>query len=209
MVGSAGHIGPAERHSDMGKNDSSTLSPDRFAAAFKSASRKLWCLAAAILGGPAYAEDILQDAAITALQRLESFDAGSNFEAWMGQIVRFTALNHSRRHFRAKEFGVDELAKAPGPRPVAELEIDALGRMSPDQEQFDDSVTRALRQLDETPRACFLLRTLMGTSYREISAMLGIPEGTAMSHVHRTRAALRQTLEADVTFEACANWRAS
>jgi RNA polymerase sigma-70 factor (ECF subfamily) len=188
---------------------SKTLSPDGFAASLKSASRKLWCLAAAILGGPAYAEDILQEAAVTALQRLETFDAGSNFEAWMGQIVRYTALNHSRRHFRSKEFGVDELAEAPGPRAVADVKIDGGGQLLPDQEHFDDAVIRALRQIDETPRACFLLRTLMATSYREISALLGIPEGTAMSHVHRARATLRQTLEADVTFETCANWRAS
>jgi RNA polymerase sigma-70 factor (ECF subfamily) len=79
----------------------------------------------------------------------------------------------------------------------------------PDQEHFDDAVMRALRQVDETPRACFLLRTLMRSSYREISELLGIPEGTAMSHVHRSRATLRQALEADVAFEPCAGWRAT
>ncbi len=111
-----------------------TLSPDGFTAAFKAASRKLWCLAAAVLGGHALAEDVVQEAAMTALQRLESFDAESNFDAWMGQIVRYTALNHARRHYRSREFGVDELAATPGPQMVQDASLDDHGQLLPDQE---------------------------------------------------------------------------
>ena len=73
----------------------------------------------------------------------------------------------------------------------------------------DKQVHDALAELGEMPRASFLLRTLMGLSYKEISELLDIPEGTAMSHVHRSRATLRTLLEADVSFELCTNWRAS
>jgi RNA polymerase sigma-70 factor (ECF subfamily) len=53
---------------------------------------------------------------------------------------------------------------------------------------------RALRGVSEVARACLLLRTLEGMPYARISELLQIPEGTAMSHVHRTRQFLRERL---------------
>ena len=58
-------------------------------------------------------------------------------------------------------------------------------------------------------RASFLLRSLRGLPYSEIAVLLDIPEGTAMSHVHRSRARMRQRLEADAQFELKSAWRAS
>jgi RNA polymerase sigma-70 factor (ECF subfamily) len=87
--------------------------------------------------------------------------------------------------------------------------VDGVGSLASEQEHFDDSLTRALAQLSEMSRASFLLRTLMGLSYSEISDLLGIPEGTAMSQVSRSRAILRELLESDASFESYAGWRAS
>ena len=58
----------------------------------------------------------------------------------------------------------------------------------------------ALGHLSEVARACLLLRTVEGLDYGEIGRALGIPEGTAMSHVHRSRMRLRAEL---VTLSAC------
>jgi RNA polymerase sigma-70 factor (ECF subfamily) len=63
-----------------------------------------------------------------------------------------------------------------------------------DQTEFDDRLVGALGNLDETARICLLLRTLESMSYRDISRVLAIPEGTAMSHVHRSRRTLREAL---------------
>ncbi|MCA8975519.1 MAG: sigma-70 region 4 domain-containing protein [Planctomycetes bacterium] len=46
---------------------------------------------------------------------------------------------------------------------------------------------RGLNCLRETTRICLLLRTVLDLPYPEIGEMLGIPEGSAMSHVHRAR----------------------
>ena len=51
-----------------------------------------------------------------------------------------------------------------------------------------------MKRLEETARTCLLLRTLRDMPYREISLLLDIPEGTAMSHVHRARQAMRYFL---------------
>ena len=91
----------------------SQLSPDGFASRFTACSRALWCIATAILGDPDLAEDVLQEAAVTALRKLEDFDPSTSFSAWMGQIVRYTALNHARRRAKAKVVHVDHVYVSP------------------------------------------------------------------------------------------------
>lgn len=193
----------------MPRRKPARLSPDDFAKAFEQASPRLWCLAAAVLGSRCLAEDVLQEAAMTGLAKLGDFDPATSFEAWMGQIVRYTALNHGRRHYRRHEQGEKDmpLDRRPGPQPVRAPEGHELQDL--DAELFDDSVRRALLGLGQTARTCFLLRSLSGLAYKEIAELCGIPEGTAMSHVHRSREALRNTLLEDSHFEVQASWRAS
>lgn len=65
------------------------------------------------------------------------------------------------------------------------------------QQSFDDSVQAALQQIAPKPRSCLLLRTVEGMSYREISELMEIPEGTAMNMVHRTKKKLRSILSSE------------
>ncbi len=62
---------------------------------------------------------------------------------------------------------------------------------------FDDDLAAALRSLDEMPRCCLLLRVVMDLPYKDIAQVLDIPEGTAMSHVHRARRQVRERLGAN------------
>lgn len=78
------------------------------------------------------------------------------------------------------------------------MAVDRVGQLMADQDAFDDSLTRALGELGEMARACLLLRTIVELTYAEIAEVLGIPEGTAMSHVHRSRRTLREVLGGSV-----------
>jgi len=145
-----------------------------------------------------------------ALGKLEQFELGTSFAGWMGRFVRNVALNHARKVQRrstrpvAPE-DVEELAAdAPGggARILAgpgsdRAPIDDRGVLSDDQAWFDDRVLAGLRELRPDQRATLLLRTILDLSFREISEVLGIPEGTAMSHVHRARLQLRARLTED------------
>ena len=68
------------------------------------------------------------------------------------------------------------------------------GELRSEQQAFDDEVLRALQTLPPEPRCCLLLRVLMNLSYAELSVLMNIPEGTAMSHVHRGKQRLREQL---------------
>jgi RNA polymerase sigma-70 factor (ECF subfamily) len=174
------------------------LNQSEFAAMFTANARSLWCVAAAMLADRALAEDAVQEAALIALRKLETFEPGTSFSAWMGRIVRNVSRNLARR-------------RAQGPLPASgtptlegacarhEMNEDAntvmrSGTLRTDQDSFDDQVTAALSTLSETARSCLLLRTVLDLPYREIAALLSIPEGTAMSHVHRARQQMREQL---------------
>jgi RNA polymerase sigma-70 factor (ECF subfamily) len=179
------------------------MAPEEFSARLQSASRSLWLIAAAVLGQRSDADDVLQEAAMIGLRKVAEFDPATNFAAWMGGIVRNVARNHARKRIRRQtspaDPGVIDQSRTAAEEPVAAPAFDRRGHLTADQPDFDDRVMHALEKLEDTARACLLLRTLKDLPYREISALLGIPEGTAMSHVHRARQFLRQQLSADAT----------
>jgi len=174
------------------------LSRAEFAAHYAEAWPALRSIAAAVLGTPAGADDVVQEAAIAALNKLRDFSPGTSFTAWMGQFVRYTALNAARRTRRAPTNAVDPHTLAhwtAGSRPETTPSFDADGRIHDHAQQtFDDRVLNALHSVERPARICLLLRTLHDMPYREISRILDIPEGTAMSHVHRARKAMRDIL---------------
>ena len=174
------------------------LTPEAFAEQFRAAERVLWTVAAGILGDPTEAEDVLQEAATMALTKLQQFDPTTQFTAWMGTFVRNVALNVARKRARRNTRSSDpeELAQMLEESTVAPVDspVDAQGRLQADQGAFDDRVMAGLDELRGVARAALLLRTVNGLSYREIGVALGIREGTAMSHVHRARQAMRQHL---------------
>jgi RNA polymerase sigma-70 factor (ECF subfamily) len=175
--------------------------PQVFAAHYREAYHRLTLVAAGVTGERHSAEDIVQEAAIIAFEKIDQFLPGSNFSAWMAEIVRRCALNHRRKVQQRRTYAADpsllsqmNASAAPGePWPIAS---DA-GVLAADQAAFDDQLTAALATLSEEPRCCLLLRIVDKLSYAEISRVLHIPEGTAMSHVHRSKAQLRRVLSGE------------
>jgi len=179
-----------------------TLSAKEFAAQFSQAFPRLWGLAAALIGDRSEAEDLVQEAALVALGKLDSFTPGSNFQAWMGRIVRMHALNYRRKKAvrqtaptSSAQLDQDHAAKAASDAQAeTNLSQAAAGDATSIQETLDDALFNSLNELDAVARACLLLRVVHDLSYEEISQMLEIPPGTAMSHVHRSKQRLREQI---------------
>ncbi|MEM6551843.1 MAG: RNA polymerase sigma factor [Planctomycetota bacterium] len=175
--------------------------PAGFSRAFAAVVDVLWLVAIGILRDRHLADDAVQDAGLIAFQKRSQFQTGTSFRAWTSTIVRHTALNLARKHRRHTGTGHgpetpnhDALPAPPDRHPTPT--VNAIGRVAPDQHAFDDAVVHALDELSDTARACLLLKTVRDLSYAEIAEVLEIPEGTAMSHVSRARAKLRQQLAA-------------
>lgn len=171
-----------------------------FEALFAAAAKPTWVVAAGILMDPHTADDALQETAVVAWNKRAEFQLGTNFAAWCCQIARHISLRHRRdrksiQSIERIEEPLDPTSNEthhPTPdlllRPTMEL-MDRLGLSGP--------VAKALCELDETARACLLLRTVLDIDYIEIAQLLHVPEGTAMSHVHRSRKRLMELLSAE------------
>jgi RNA polymerase sigma-70 factor (ECF subfamily) len=191
-----------------GQDPPARLSAAEFTARFQSGARVLWTLAAGLLGDAAEAEDVCQEAFLAAYSKRDAFDPATNFHAWMGRFIRNVAANELRKRARRKTATLDPLVLDESHVPAAGAagSTDARRELSAarrelgddgleDDGAFDDRLLGGLRELADVPRSCLLLRTLHELSYAEIAGLLEIPEGTAMSHVHRARLALRERLE--------------
>ncbi|MFO0838620.1 MAG: RNA polymerase sigma factor [Phycisphaerae bacterium] len=180
-----------------------SISQAEFGELFRKSHRTLWLIAVGVVHDRTLADDVLQEAALVALGKVREFQAGSNFTAWMASIVRFVALNKGRKERKRRSASLDHAAEQPATSARDDLGPEtarrARGELPPDQQMFDDGVMRALGEVGETARACLLLRTIDDMEYSEIAALLDIPAGTAMSHVHRTRQLLRERLVREQT----------
>jgi RNA polymerase sigma-70 factor (ECF subfamily) len=169
-----------------------------FAEKYESLYAQLWLTAAGILGHRNEAEDIVQEAAIVAYRKQDDFRPGTNFAAWVTGIVKHCALNHRRKTAGRRTFPTDPqtLDQERG-HTLAGGSVDTSGGLTALSHEFDDDMIRVLGQLSPEARCCLLLRIVDGLSYAEISRFLDIPQGTAMSHVHRSKQLMRSQLAAN------------
>ena len=125
----------------------------------------------------AAAEDIAQEAFLTAVRNLDRFDRGRPFGPWLHRIVVNRAIDWARaRQLR----GETELVHA-----AAATELTA---------PIDDSLLAALAALPPDHRAVIVLRHLLEYTPGEIAALLGLPRGTVNSRLRRGLDSLRETV---------------
>jgi RNA polymerase sigma-70 factor, ECF subfamily len=132
------------------------------------------------------AEDLVQETYAKALKGFSSFRPGTNFRAWIYQILRNTFFT-SRTGLKATATVPLELdGDQETPSPVSDTPESILLQRS-DREL----VQEALGRLSVPYREVLLLCEFEEMSYQEISATLSIPMGTVMSRLSRARRALR------------------
>lgn len=138
----------------------------------------------------AEAEDLVQETYTKALKGFRSFQQGTNFRAWIYQILRNTFLTSRTGLKTANSVSLDEEA-APENLAVANDTPESILLQRSDQEL----VQEALSKIAVPYREVLLLCEFEEMSYQEISSTLAIPIGTVMSRLSRARRALRDTVQ--------------
>ncbi len=135
----------------------------------------------------AAAEDIAQEAFLSALRSLHRFDRRRPLGPWLHRIVVNRAIDWTRRRSVQMETPVAEWhaeLEPPGPpdrNPALEGE---------ERERIDD----VLATLSPEQRAVVVLRHLLDYSPGEIASMLDLPRGTVNSRLRRGLDVLRSAL---------------
>ncbi len=128
-------------------------------------------------------EDLVQDAFLRALERIDSLSRGSAFGPWFYRLLVNAALN--RRKYLAR-------------RRTHSLPVEVAGRESPaadsERAELRRRLKRAMAALPAELETVVILHDLEGFTHPEIGALLRIPEGTSRSHLSRARRLLREHL---------------
>lgn len=152
--------------------------------------RAAYATARALTGNDMDAEDVVQDAFIRALERLDDCDP-DRFAGWLLTIVRNRAHNvREREHVRAAA-PLDEMEPPGDHRTDRETEQDELKR----------ALERAMAQLTPVQREVVLLHDLEGWRHREIAEALTMSEVMARQHLFQARKRLRELLGHDALKE--------
>jgi RNA polymerase sigma-70 factor (ECF subfamily) len=135
----------------------------------------------------AAAEDIAQEAFLSAIRSLDRFDRARPFGPWLNRIVVNRAIDWARARSLRRETGADLDAAAPAIDPAAPESSSSV---------YSDEVVAALRQLSPEHRAVVVLRYLLDYTPGEISKALGLPRGTVNSRLRRALDRLGAEMEA-------------
>jgi len=144
-----------------------------------------------IARNPNDAEDLVQETYLKALRGFASFQPGTNFRAWMFQILRNTFWSSCSKLERRMTVAME---------PEEEGLALAVENETPETVLMKRSDSSLLQNaIDDLPvhyRETLLLCEVEEMSYREIGEILSIPTGTVMSRLSRARKAVRESLVA-------------
>jgi RNA polymerase sigma-70 factor, ECF subfamily len=152
--------------------------------------RACFAVAYARLADGDEAEDVCQDALITAYDRLADCRDPARFGHWLLRIVRNRALRRIAYRNVRRAVGLDQAAqRSTEATPEDHARRAELGR----------ALSAALRRLRPIQREVVLLYDHEGYAHRDIAERLNISEGMSRRHLSAARAELRRLLEAHRT----------
>jgi RNA polymerase sigma-70 factor (ECF subfamily) len=147
--------------------------------------------ALAALGSPADAEDVAQEAFISAYTRLHSFRGDASFKTWLLTITWHHAINRRRslRRWWNRAASIDDHDREiDDPSPHADPEQIAA------DSQLRGDIRREIRALPSKLRDALLLAQSGEYTYDEMGAMLSAPSGTIKWRVSEARRLVRERL---------------
>ncbi|MBI5836635.1 MAG: RNA polymerase sigma factor [Candidatus Eisenbacteria bacterium] len=152
-----------------------------FEAIYRLHHRRVYQVAARVLGNPTTAEDIAQEVFIRAFERGSQFRGESKLSTWFYRLTVNACLSHMRR-----KSGVS-LDENP-------LLAETIERAIPAASPLKAALDEAIKSLPPGYRASVVLHDIEGLEHEEIARVLGVSVGTSKSQLHKARAKLRDLL---------------
>ena len=165
---------------------------DAFRSIMKTHNQRLYRLARGIVRDDGEAEDVVQEAYVSAFAHLDGFRGDSTLATWLSRIVINEALGRLRKTRAAGRF-----VTTGDPRQQAEI-IPFPHNASTEnperamaQKQILQLVERATDSLPDLYRTVFIARVIEGLSIEETASLLSIRPETVKTRLHRARSLLR------------------
>lgn len=144
-------------------------------------------LASHLLRDPEDARDAAQDALARLCVKLSQFRGDAALTTWLHRLTVNACHDVAqRRASRCHEELDEDVRIAPGHTPDQHAELAELR----------SELRHGLAELPAAQARVLVLKDALGFSFEEISAVSGMPVGTAKCYAHRARATMRGRLEA-------------
>lgn len=168
---------------------------EAFAQVVELYADKLYNLALKVMGDPFEAEDVLQEAFISAYKAIDSFEGRSRLGTWLYRITYNAAMMRLRKK-RPDTVSIDKPVRLDGGDTVPRQFFDwcclpERDLMSAEARSYMED---AIQMLSDTLRPVFVLRDIEGLSTAETADVLEISESAVKSRLHRARLFLRERL---------------
>jgi RNA polymerase sigma-70 factor, ECF subfamily len=160
-------------------------------------NQRLYRVARAIVRDDTEAEDVLQEAYLSAFRSLANFRADARLSTWLTRIVANKAI--TRLH-RENTLPLDALDK------IDWLQAEVVGMphldVDPERSATRGQVRKLLEKaIDNLPapfRIVFVMRMVEQLSVKETASSLGVPEETVKSRLHRAKKLMREQLQTEL-----------
>jgi RNA polymerase sigma-70 factor (ECF subfamily) len=161
--------------------------------------RRVFSICYRFTGSSDEAQDLTQEAFIRMYRSLDSYDIGrAAFMTWVATLTRNLLIDNYRRSKPQRQ--TDSLDSAgcddPDAVPLAETLSDpsAGPEARLQAREARELVHAALQKISPELREAVILRDLQDMDYKEIAAVLKVPEGTVKSRINRGRTELARLL---------------
>ena len=164
--------------------------PEAFALLVRQHRDRVFCLAVSILGGEFIpeAEDVAQEVFLKVHRSLGSFRRESEFSSWIYRITFNQATNlKSRVRYRRPHASETALNNAVAVDPGPDQLVESSDR--------DQALAECVQTLPEVYQSALRLYYWLGKGVGEVAELLGVPENTAKSYLHRARLILQGKLK--------------
>jgi RNA polymerase sigma-70 factor (ECF subfamily) len=139
----------------------------------------------ALTGSTEQGDDLVQDACLRALSRIDLWQPGTRLDSWMYRIAQNIWLDRVRANkVRGEVVDIDTMEGITG----------SDGRIVAESELTLQAVADAMARLPAEQRATVALVCIEGASYKEAAEIAGVPVGTVMSRLARARRTLHAVL---------------
>jgi RNA polymerase sigma-70 factor (ECF subfamily) len=162
-----------------------------FEALFLQHRQRVYSLCLRMIGNPADAEELTQEAFLQVFRKIDTFRGEAAFSTWLHRLTVNVVLMRLRKKkvpqiSLEETVGGDEFDEQKKEFGAADLTLKgSIDRLN---------LQRAIAQLPPGYRQAFVLHDVQGYEHHEIAEMLGSSIGNSKSQLHKGRARLRKLL---------------
>jgi RNA polymerase sigma-70 factor, ECF subfamily len=162
--------------------------------------RRVYALCLRMVGNPADAEDLMQEAFLQLFRKIGTFRGESAFSTWLHRMT----VNVVLMRLRKKSLPTDSLEETL--EPDAENSAPKRDVGAPDLRLTGAvdrvNLERCIEKLPPGYRTVFVLHDVQGYEHNEIADIMGCSVGNSKSQLHKARTRLRDLLQEELRQQA-------